>query len=77
MPLANCKGELKLKWSKYCILSGAGNDNDNSGKNIIFTIKDTTFYVPVVTLLARDNQQLSKLLSKGLDQYIAINIKQK
>ena len=29
-------------------------DNDNAN-NIIFTIKDTKIYVPVVTLSARDN----------------------
>ena len=35
-----------------------GNNDDN---NIIFTVKDTKLYVPVVTLLARDNQKVSKL----------------
>ena len=40
MPLINCKVELKLKWTKYCVLSAAGADNDNANpKNIIFTIK--------------------------------------
>ena len=32
---------------------------------MIFTIRDTILYVPVVTLSARDNQKLIKLLSKG------------
>ena len=53
MPLINCKVELKRKWTKYCILSVASNENDNNNDNainIIFTIKDTKFYVPVVTL---------------------------
>ena len=32
-----------------------GNVNDNiNGNNITFTIKDANFYVPVVTLPARD-----------------------
>ena len=35
---------------------------------IIFTTKDTKLYVPVVTLLARENQKLSKLLSKGSER---------
>ena len=54
---------------KYCVLSAASNDklnnnhNDNNGNNVIFTIKDTKFYVPVVILPARDNQKLLKLLS--------------
>ena len=31
MPLINCKVELKLKWTKYCVLSaGANNENANS-----------------------------------------------
>ena len=49
MPLINCKVELKVKWTKYCVLSAAGNDNDsdnenyNNANNIIFTIKDKKF----------------------------------
>ena len=42
-PLINCKIELKLKWTKYCVLSANGNDNNNDNNNdkkIIFTIKD-------------------------------------
>ena len=40
MPLINCKVELKLKWTKYCVLSAAGNDNTNADpNNIIFTQK--------------------------------------
>ena len=72
MPLINCKVELKLKWTKYCVLSAASNENDinvnNNANNIIFTIKDTKLYVPVVTLSARNNQKLSKLLSKGFER---------
>ena len=54
MPLINGKVELKLKWKKYCVLSAANNENnineDPYANNIIFTIKDTKLYVPVVTL---------------------------
>ena len=59
MPLINCKVELKLKWTKYYDLSVAGTENginNNNANNIIFTIKDTNLYVPLVTLSARDNQ---------------------
>ena len=60
-------------------MSVTGTDNangNNDDNNIIFTIKDTNLYVPVVNLSARDNQKLSKLLSKGFeDQLIGINIK--
>ena len=41
MPLINCRVELKLKWTKYCVLSANGNDNgDVNSNNIIFTFKD-------------------------------------
>ena len=69
MTLLNCKVELKLKWTKYSVFSVAGNENDinykGNGKNNIFTIKGTKLYVPVITLSARYNKKLSKLLSKG------------
>ena len=74
MPLINCKVELKLKWTKYWVLSVAGNENyinnNDDANNIIFTIKDTRLYVPVVVLSARDNQKLSKLLSEGFERSI-------
>ena len=50
-PLINWKVEFKLKWTKYCVLSIGGTDNvngNNDENNIIFTIKDTKLYVPVV-----------------------------
>ena len=53
MPLINCKVELKLKWTKYCVLSANHNDNVNdndNANNIIITIKETKLYVPVVNL---------------------------
>ena len=67
MPLINCKVEVKLNWTNYCVLSAAGvnNVNGNYDYSIIFTIKDTQFYIPVATLSTTDNQKLSKLLSKG------------
>ena len=69
IPLINCKVELKRKWSNYCVLSAAGNDSANGNDdNIIFTIKDTILYVPVVTLSTRDHQKLAKILSKGFER---------
>ena len=44
----NCKIEFKLKWTNYFVLSAAGAANTNSN-NIIFTIKDTKLFVPVIT----------------------------
>ena len=66
IPLINCKVELKFKWTKYCVLSVC----------CVFSIKETKLYVSVVTLSARHNQKLSKLLSKGFER-IGINIKRK
>ena len=79
MPLISCKMELKLKWTKYCVLSPAcnenesDNDNNNNFNNIIFTVKDTKLYVPVVNLSARDNQKLTKLPSKGSERSVYWN----
>ena len=52
---------------KVCVFSTAGNNNDNAD-NIIFTIKYTKLYAPVVTLSARDKPKLSKLLSNRLEK---------
>ena len=41
--------------------------------NIIFTIKDTKLYVPVVTLSVKDTQKLLKLLSKGFERSVYWN----
>ena len=61
-------------WTKYCVLSAAGNENDNDrDDDVIFTIKDTKFHVSVVTLSARDNQKVSKLLSKGFERSVYWN----
>ena len=74
MPLINCKIKLKLKWKKNCVLSAAGADNANpNSNNIIFTIKDIKFYAPVVTLSAKDNQKLSKFVSKGSERSVYLN----
>ena len=74
--MINCKVELKLRWTKYCILSVAGTNNANGNyddNDNICTIKDTKSYVPVVTLWARGNQKLSKLLSKLFERSVYWN----
>ena len=76
MSLINCKVELKLRWKKHCVLSMAGTDDGNGNNDdsiIFFTIKDTKLYVPVVTLLARDNQKLSKPLNKEFERSVYWN----
>ena len=72
MSFINCKVESKLKWKKHCVLPVAdvGNNDSDGGNsnNIIFTKKDTKLYVPVVTLSVKDNQTLSKFLSKRFER---------
>ena len=63
MPLINFKVDLKLKWTKCCV------DNANSN-NTILVIKELyviKLYVHIVTLPAKNNRKLSKLLSKGFE----------
>ena len=50
MPQVNCKVELKLKWTKYSVLSATDNNDNVYPNNCIFTNKDTKLYVLVVTL---------------------------
>ena len=53
-----------------------GNDNviDNYNSNtFIFTIKDTKLFIIVITSLAKHNQKLVKLLSKGFGRSVHWN----
>ena len=50
-------------------MSAAGADNAYANpNNIIFTIKDTKLYLPVVSSSAKDNKKPPKLLSKGIEK---------
>ena len=56
MPLINGKVELKLKWTKYCVLSAAGNDNESANAdnaNRIILLSKTQLYVPLVTFIRK------------------------
>ena len=73
MSVINCKVELKLRSTKHWVLCVSSFDNGNSNNDdnsIIINIKDTKLYVPVVALSARDNQKLSKVLSKGFERSV-------
>ena len=71
MSLINCKVELKFRWTKHCLLAtGVVDDTNADPNNIIFAIKDTKLNVPTVTLSAKDNQKLSKPLSKAFERSI-------
>ena len=50
--------------------AGANNLNKKDSNDIILIIKDIKLYVSVVTLSARDNQKLSKLVSKGFGRLV-------
>ena len=74
MPLINCKVELKLRRTNHSVLASTGVENvGTDSNNIIFTIKNLKLYVPDVTLLAKDNQKLLKLLSKGSERLVYWN----
>ena len=73
MPLINCKVELKLRWTKHCVLFVAVIDNANDDNNITFTIKDTELYVSLVTLSARANQKPSKCIFKRFERSVYWN----
>ena len=48
-----------------------GNEKDNANadpNNVVFTIKDTKLFFVVVTISAKDNQTLSKILSKWFER---------
>ena len=71
MLLIRCKVSLKLKWTKSCALALNSTETPNADPdNTIFTIKDKNLYVSVVALSAKDNQKLSKLLSKGFERSV-------
>ena len=70
--MIKCKVEINLKWTNILAAAGADNTNANSN-NIIFTIKDTKLYVPVITLLEKDNQKLSTLFTKGFEKSVYWN----
>ena len=68
--MINCIVELKLKRTKYCVLSEAGADNVNANPNkIIFTIKDTKLWITVVIVSAKDNQNYQNFLVKDLKDW--------
>ena len=73
MPLINCKIHLELNWNNNCVMYGsdtyAGGDNINY-REITFKITSTKLYVPIVTLLTKDNVNLTKQLNEGFKRSI-------
>ena len=54
-------------WTVLSVLGVANSDKNGADFNV-FTIKDTKLNVAVITLLAKDNQKLSKRLSKEFER---------
>ena len=66
IPLINCEVNVILTWSSTCVITrstGAGR----------FTITDTKFYVPAVTLSTNDNEKLLEQLKSGFKKTINWN----
>ena len=74
--LINCKVDLSLKWIENCVLTSAaiGADANATGADsATFKIIDAKLYVPINTLSAEDNVELSKLISDGFKRSIYWN----
>ena len=71
MQLNNSKIELSLNWIENCVLTTSAKANKAT-----FKITDAKLYVPVVTLLTKDNAKLTKQLNEGFKRlFIGTNIK--
>ena len=66
MPLINCEVNLILTWSKDCVIT----NSTGEGK---FAITETKLYVPVVTLLTKDNAKLLQQLKSGFKKTVSWN----
>ena len=84
IPLIDCKVFLTLTWSENCVITRkATRETDpdadpavaaiNNPTNATFKIKDTTLYVPVVTLSAENNNKLLEQLKTGFKGRITGN----
>ena len=84
MPLINCEISLNLTWSKNCVLTSkatreADPDVDPAVAEIknptgaTFKITDYKLYVPVVTLLAENDNKLLEQLKTGFKRTITWN----
>ena len=69
MPLINCEVKLILTWSENCVIISTNVANQNP----TFTITETNFQVPVVTLSAQDNAKLLSQVKLGFKRTISWN----
>ena len=88
MPLISWEINLILTWFENCVLTsiatrdnfiGTGADENpqfseiNNPINVTFKITDTKLYVPVVTLSAKDDNNISEQLKSGFERTIKWN----
>ena len=86
MPLTNCQVSLTLTWSENCVLTditkqtARAPQGDNPARPAIraptsatFKITDTKFYVPVVTLSPKDDNNFLEQLKSGFKRTIKWN----
>ena len=79
MPLINCEVSLILTWSENCVITSIEKrliTNTLGGifpTGAIFKIKDTKLYVPVVTLLTKDDNNFLEQLKSGFKRTIKWN----
>ena len=66
IPLINCEVNLILTWSKDCVIT----NSTGEGK---LAMTEAKLYVPVVTLLTKDNEKLLQQLKFGFKKTISWN----
>ena len=69
MSLINCEINLDLNWSKKCAIAVTAVTDQGA----TFSITDTKFYVPVVTLSTQDNAKLFEQLKSAFKRTINWN----
>ena len=76
IPLINCKVHLELNWNNNCVIYGAdayaGGNNVNN-RETKFQTTSTKLYVPIVTLPAKVNVNLTKQLNEGFKRSVYWN----
>ena len=61
MPLINCEISLDLNWSENCVIVAT----NVAAQATTFSIPDTKFYIPVITLSTQDNAKLLEQLKSN------------
>ena len=77
--MINCKVELKLTWTKHCVLSMldvASTDSDDGVKSdsIIFNIKDKTYMFLSSFYQQNTTKNHQSFLAKGLKDQCIISV---